>query len=106
MILKKKRATIKKMINEGKVGEVISISATEHVGWWHQAHSFVRGKWRSSDTTSPMILAKCCHDMDLWVWLTGRRCVRVSSFGSLGSSAPSVPQFLSSLVPQLENFPS
>ena len=75
--------TIKKMINEGKVGEVISISATEHVGWWHQAHSFVRGNWRRSEDTNPMIVAKCCHDLDLFVWLTGKDCKSVSSYGSL-----------------------
>lgn len=75
--------TIKQMINDGKVGKVISISATEHVGWWHQAHSFVRGNWRRSEDTNPMIVAKCCHDLDLFVWLTGKDCKSVSSYGSL-----------------------
>ena len=79
---------LKEILDSGILGELMSIQASEDVGYWHQAHSFVRGKWRSSDTTSPMILAKCCHDMDLWVWLTGRRCVRVSSFGSLGHFTP------------------
>ena len=75
---------IKEILDSGILGELMAVQANEDVGYWHQAHSFVRGNWRSSDTTSPMILAKCCHDMDLFVWLTGRRCVRVSSFGSLG----------------------
>ena len=75
--------TIKRMIDDGKVGSVISISATEHVGWWHQAHSFVRGNWRRSEDTNPMIVAKCCHDLDLFVWLTGKDCKSVSSYGSL-----------------------
>ncbi len=57
--------TIKAMITEGKIGEVVSIQAIENVAYWHQAHSFVRGNWRRSDETSPMILAKCCHDMDI-----------------------------------------
>ncbi|MFQ7080577.1 Gfo/Idh/MocA family oxidoreductase [Sellimonas intestinalis] len=52
-----------------------------NVGYWHQAHSFVRGNWRNSNTTSPMILQKCCHDMDLLLWLTGKTCESVSSFG-------------------------
>ena len=30
-----------------------------------------------------MLLAKCCHDLDYLVYLTGQRCARVSSFGSL-----------------------
>ena len=75
-------ASIKEMIDSGKVGKVMSIQQTEHVGWWHQAHSFVRGNWRRSET-NPMIVAKCCHDLDLFVWLTGKNCVSVSSFGSL-----------------------
>ena len=49
-----------------------SIMASEQVGWFHMAHSFVRGNWNNSDTTSPMILQKCCHDMDLYLWLQER----------------------------------
>ena len=55
--------------------------AAENVGWYHQAHSFVRGNWANSDETSPMILQKCCHDMDLYLWLTGKTCESLTSFG-------------------------
>lgn len=79
---------IKEILDSGILGGLMSIQGIENVGYWHQAHSFVRGNWRDSSTTSPMILAKCCHDMDLMVWLTGRRCKRVSSFGSLGHFTP------------------
>lgn len=79
---------IKEILDGGTLGELMTIQGIENVGYWHQAHSFVRGNWRDSETTSPMILAKCCHDMDLMVWLTGRRCRRVSSFGSLGHFTP------------------
>ena len=65
------------------MGEVISVQASEQVGFWHQAHSFVRGNWCEKEKSAPMILAKCCHDMDILLWLTGKRCERVSSFGSL-----------------------
>ena len=74
---------LKSLLEEGTLGEIISIQASENVGYWHQAHSFVRGNWRRSGDTSPMILAKCCHDMDLLVWLTGSRCRRISSMGGL-----------------------
>jgi predicted dehydrogenase len=47
------------------------------------AHSFVRGNWRREDQSSPMILAKCSHDLDLLVWLTGKLPTRLSSHGSL-----------------------
>lgn len=73
---------LKQMIEEDSIGDVVNVMALENVGYWHQAHSFVRGNWRNSETTSPMILAKCCHDMDLYLWLTGKTCKSVSSFGS------------------------
>lgn len=75
--------TIKRLIDDGEIGEVASLSQIENVGYWHHAHSFVRGNWRNSEKSSPMILQKSCHDMDIFVWLCGQRCVRVSSFGSL-----------------------
>lgn len=72
---------IKEIIASGRLGQVISISASENVGYWHQSHSYVRGNWRRSDETSPMILAKCCHDMDILVWLSESRCKKISSLG-------------------------
>lgn len=74
---------LKAVLDEGTIGEVVSVQAIEKVCYWHQAHSFVRGNWRNSGTSSAMILQKCCHDMDILLWLTGKRCKTVSSFGSL-----------------------
>lgn len=73
---------VKEVIDSGVAGDIVSVMSIENVGYWHQAHSFVRGNWRNSDTTSPMILQKCCHDMDLLLWLTGKTCESVSSFGN------------------------
>ena len=73
---------LKKILDEKRIGEIISVQASENVGYWHQAHSFVRGNWKDSEITSPMILQKCCHDMDILTWLTGKKCRRVTSFGS------------------------
>lgn len=75
--------TLKNVLDEGRIGKIESIEATEGVGYYHIAHSFVRGNWHKLADSSPMILAKCCHDMDLLVWLTGRHCEKVTSFGSL-----------------------
>ena len=75
--------TLKAVIEKGEIGEVTTINQIENVGYWHQAHSFVRGNWRSSKETSPMILQKSCHDMDIILWLMGKKCQRVQSFGSL-----------------------
>jgi len=73
----------KQILDSGVIGDIVSIMAIENVGYWHQAHSFVRGNWSNSSTTSPMILQKCCHDMDLYIWLSGKRCRSVSSYGGL-----------------------
>ena len=72
---------VKEILDAGTIGDVISIMAIENVGWFHQAHSFVRGNWANSEETSPMILQKCCHDMDIYTWLLGKKCKAVSSVG-------------------------
>ena len=72
---------LKELIDSGRIGNVVSVCANENVGYWHQAHSFVRGNWRNSKETSPMILQKSCHDMDIFTWLLGKKCRSVSSFG-------------------------
>ena len=80
--------TLKELIDRGRIGRVTTINQIENVGYWHQAHSFVRGNWRSTRETSPMLLQKSCHDMDILLWLMGRDCLRVQSFGSLGHFTP------------------
>ncbi len=74
---------IKMLLEEGAIGRLISIQHIEEVGYWHHAHSFVRGNWRNAELSSPMILQKCCHDMDILLWLTESRCKKISSFGEL-----------------------
>ena len=75
--------TLKAIIDSGEIGDVVNISHSENIGYWHMAHSFVRGNWRREDETSPMILAKSCHDADILLYLLGKDCLRVASFGSL-----------------------
>lgn len=75
--------TIRNVIKSGVIGEPITLNAIENVGYWHQAHSFVRGNWRNDLIESPMILQKCCHDFNILCWLLDKNCVSVSSVGSL-----------------------
>jgi predicted dehydrogenase len=75
--------TLKSLLDAGRVGEVVGVQHMEPIGWWHFAHSYVRGNWRRSDESSPMLLAKCCHDIDWLAHVIGRPVVRVSSFGRL-----------------------
>lgn len=79
---------IKGLIDAGAVGDIAAIEHSENVGYWHQAHSFVRGKWRNSQESSPMILAKSVHDMDILRFLVGQRCEAVASFGELRHFRP------------------
>ena len=74
---------VRRLINEGYIGTVQSVEASENVGYYHHAHSYVRGNWHNSKTSSPMILAKCSHDMDILQWIIGKKCLKMNSFGSL-----------------------
>ena len=74
---------IKDILDSGEVGKIVSIKHSENIGNFHMAHSFVRGNWRNSGTSCPIILAKSCHDLDILLWLTGAHCTKVAAFGSL-----------------------
>ncbi|WP_043631845.1 Gfo/Idh/MocA family protein [Nonomuraea candida] len=79
---------LKALVDGGRIGEIVSVQHLEPVGWWHQAHSYVRGNWRRADEATFMLLAKSCHDLDWLVHLTGRQVTRVSSFGGLHHFRP------------------
>lgn len=76
-------STLKSILDEGRIGKIISIQHNENVGHWHYAHSYVRGNWRNSEKSSPMILAKSCHDLDVLRWLADSPWTKISSFGTL-----------------------
>lgn len=70
-------------LKKGTIGRLIHIHAMEQVAYWHYCHSYVRGNWRKSEETSPMIMAKCCHDLDLIQHYAGSKSKDVSSYGKL-----------------------
>lgn len=74
---------LKEIIDSGAIGNIVSIDRLEPVGYWHQAHSFVRGNWGKEKESSFMLLAKSCHDIDWIRYIMGKRCTAISSFGSL-----------------------
>lgn len=74
---------IKQVVSDGVIGDVASIQLNENVEYMHMSHSFVRGNWGNSDESSPMILQKSCHDMDIISYIIDKKCERVSSYGSL-----------------------
>jgi predicted dehydrogenase len=79
---------LRSLLATEQIGNVVSIQHLEPVGWWHQAHSFVRGPWRHTASSSPMLLSKSCHDIDWLLYVTGDRVRRVSSFGGLAHFHP------------------
>lgn len=79
---------IKRLIDEGAIGRVVSIRQSEDVAYWRAAHSYVRGPWAKAETSGPMILTKSCHDLDILRALCGRRCLSVSSYGGLSLFTP------------------
>ena len=88
---------VHELIAAGRVGRVLGIDMQENVAYWHDAHSYVRGKYRNRRIAAPIVLAKTCHDLDLMIWLAGAAPRRVASFGERthfrrdGAPSPGVP---------------
>jgi predicted dehydrogenase len=74
---------VREIAGSGQLGDIMSVQHLEPVGFWHHAHSYVRGNWRRVDQSASMLMAKSCHDLDWLQYILGRVPLRVSSFGSL-----------------------
>jgi hypothetical protein len=74
---------LREIVQSERLGRIVSIDHRENLIFWHMAHSFVRGNWRQLETSGPMILTKCCHDLDVLYWILRKKVVWLSSFGSL-----------------------
>jgi predicted dehydrogenase len=81
-------ALVKRVVDAGRLGQVVSVQHLEPVGFLHQAHSYVRGAWRREDAAIFMLMAKSCHDLDWLRYVVGRPIRRVASFGSLTHFRP------------------
>lgn len=79
---------IKQALDTGVYGKVVNINLTENVAWVNYSHSYVRGNWHDTKETSPTIIAKCCHDLDILNWLIGEEADSVSSIGCASYFAP------------------
>jgi hypothetical protein len=74
---------MKELLAQGVIGEVISIQHIEPIEHTHMAHSYVRGNWHNSKETSPIILAKSCHDLDIVKWMINKPCKKIMAMGDL-----------------------
>jgi predicted dehydrogenase len=78
------------LLHDQAIGEIISIEHTEPIGWWHFAHSYVRGNWRHAKADDVgSLLTKSCHDIDFLLWL-------LASPSPLTGSQPHLPSTISS----------
>ena len=74
---------LKQIIEAKTIGDIISVQHLEPIEFVHMTHSYVRGNWRNSKTTSPIILAKSCHDTDILRWLINEPALNIQCFGDL-----------------------
>jgi len=74
---------LKRLVASGSIGELISINHFEPIEHIHMSHSYVRGNWHDSKKTTPIILAKSCHDMDILRWLVDKPFKSIASYGDL-----------------------
>ena len=74
---------VAELLESGTIGRLVAIDAIEQVGYFHQAQAYVRGYWRKAENSTPMILAKCSHDLDLLQYYANSTCESLSSVGDL-----------------------
>ncbi|CAL1701458.1 unnamed protein product [Somion occarium] len=72
------------VVRSGTLGQLINVVHIEPVGYYHFAHSYVRGNWAREEESCFSLMTKSCHDIDILChWLSPGTPTRVSSFGSL-----------------------
>lgn len=74
---------LKELVDQKVIGDVVNIQHNENVGYYHFAHSYVRGNWRNLKVAAPFIVAKSCHDLDILLYLLNKKSIRFSSMGEL-----------------------
>jgi predicted dehydrogenase len=74
---------LRELIQSKAIGEIVSIQHLEPIEHAHMSHSYVRGNWHNSKQTTPIILAKSCHDLDILRWMIGKPSKSIHAFGDL-----------------------
>jgi len=101
---------IKEIVDSGAIGDILNFQLTENIAYWHYAHSFVRGVFRNEKISSPMILAKSCHDLDIISYIMNKKCVSVISDGGLShfthkNKPEGAPEYCLDGCPEEKNCP-
>jgi len=74
---------LRALMQSGAIGEIVSVQHLEPIEHIHMSHSYVRGNWHDRNETTPIILAKSCHDLDILRWLVDRPCNKIVAMGGI-----------------------
>jgi predicted dehydrogenase len=74
---------LRDIVQSGAIGDVVSVQHLEPISFRHMNHSYVRGNWHSSKASTPIILAKSCHDLDIIRWIIDKPCTKIAAFGEV-----------------------
>lgn len=74
---------MRELMQSDAIGNIVSVQHFEPIEHMHMAHSYVRGNWHDSKATTPIILAKSCHDLDILRWMIGQDAHSIQAFGDL-----------------------
>ncbi|MEV5070684.1 Gfo/Idh/MocA family oxidoreductase [Microbacterium sp. LMI12-1-1.1] len=102
--------TVKRIVDSGAIGRPMTLEVRENIGFWHFAHSYVRGNWRSAEHAGAMVLTKTSHDLDLIRWIAGAPPESVYSIGELSwfreeNAPPGAPRFCLDGCPVADSCP-
>lgn len=74
---------LRETARSGIIGDIMSIQHMEPIEVTHFTHSYIRGNWHNSAETTPIILSKSCHDLDILRWIIDKPCISASADGAL-----------------------
>lgn len=74
---------LKEFVTSGKIGDIVSVQHLEPIERIHFSHSYVRGNWNNSPKSTPAVISKSCHDLDILRWIIDKPCKEVTAFGDL-----------------------
>lgn len=74
---------LRNIIQTGVLGKVVSVQHLEPIEHIHMSHSYVRGNWHNSKQTTPIILAKSCHDLDILRWMLDKKSKTIHALGDV-----------------------
>jgi len=80
---KKNFKKVKELVDDGAIGEVVTMEYLEAIGNIRFSHNYVRGKWGREEDNTFLLLHKSSHDLDFISWIIDKPCLKVSSYGGL-----------------------